>query len=63
MICFSTLKAPSRAYMKTEEAILSFNIPMEPHQNVLEIGSAPGGSVYNLLNRGTTIIKDSSYYF
>ena len=38
--------------MKTEEAILSYNIPVLPNQNVLEIGSAPGGSVYNLLQRG-----------
>lgn len=48
-------EAPSRAYLKIEEAIRYFNIPMQRAEQALEIGSAPGGSAYNLLGRGLRV--------
>lgn len=48
-------EAPSRAYLKIEEAIRYFDIPMQRAEQALEIGSAPGGSAYNLLGRGLRV--------
>jgi len=48
-------EAPSRAYLKIEETIRYFNIPMQRAEQALEIGSAPGGSAYNLLGRGLRV--------
>lgn len=48
-------EAPSRAYLKIEEAIRYFDIPMQRGDQAVEIGSAPGGSAYNLLGRGLRV--------
>lgn len=44
-------EAPSRAWLKTEEALHLSKAELRPGEIVLEIGSAPGGSVFNFLNR------------
>lgn len=51
--------APSRAYLKLEEALLwAFPTysPMSEGQFAVEIGSAPGGAVYSLLQRGLNVM-------
>lgn len=48
--------APSRAYCKIEEAISWQALPFERGQTVLELGSAPGGATYALLERGLHVI-------
>lgn len=45
-------EAPSRAWMKIEEAISLFELPLKSGETALEVGSAPGGAVYSLLKRG-----------
>jgi 23S rRNA (cytidine2498-2'-O)-methyltransferase len=45
-------EAPSRAYMKLEEAMKWTNYKMRERETVLELGSAPGGASYAFLNRG-----------
>lgn len=45
-------EAPSRAWMKVEEAIELFKLDVKSGDTALEVGSAPGGAVYNLLKRG-----------
>jgi 23S rRNA (cytidine2498-2'-O)-methyltransferase len=47
--------APSRAYLKIEEAIQSFELPMRAGDTALEIGAAPGGAAYALLQRGIRV--------
>jgi 23S rRNA (cytidine2498-2'-O)-methyltransferase len=47
--------APSRAYLKIEEAIRSFDLPMRAGDTALEIGAAPGGAAYALLQRGIRV--------
>ena len=49
------LEAPSRAYLKMEEAIEYLQLVIEPGDVALEIGSAPGGACYSLLQRGAII--------
>lgn len=44
--------APSRAYLKIEEAIQRFNPKAEPDMEVLEVGCSPGGATFTLLKRG-----------
>lgn len=44
--------APSRAWLKLEEAIARFGPPSEKGWKALEIGSAPGGATTALLDRG-----------
>jgi len=44
--------APSRAWLKLEEAILRFKPVVQPGWQALEIGCAPGGATTNLLGRG-----------
>ncbi len=44
--------APSRAWLKLEEAIARFGPPHERGWKALEIGSAPGGATTALLDRG-----------
>lgn len=58
LLPFITLppEAPSRAYMKIEEAISYLDIRLSPGDVALEIGSAPGGCVYSLLQRGLTVV-------
>lgn len=48
--------APSRAYLKITEAMERFAIPMAAEDIALELGSAPGGAVYALLERGLQVI-------
>ena len=47
--------APSRAYLKLEEAVARFDLPLRAGQTALELGSAPGGASYALLQRGLTV--------
>lgn len=49
-------EAPSRAYLKTEQAIRALGLPVVAGQVALEVGSAPGGSVLSLLNRGLSVV-------
>lgn len=48
--------APSRAWLKIEETIKLFNLPLGEGTCVLEVGSAPGGAAWSLLNRGVQVI-------
>lgn len=50
-------ESPSRAFMKIEEAIglLGLASVMREGHTAVEIGSAPGGCVYSLLQRGLTV--------
>lgn len=48
--------APSRAYLKIQEAILWCGVPLFPNDVVVEIGSAPGGASLALLRRGLTVV-------
>jgi 23S rRNA (cytidine2498-2'-O)-methyltransferase len=45
-------EAPSRAWLKIEEAMALFSLPLKSGETALEVGSAPGGAVYSLLKRG-----------
>jgi 23S rRNA (cytidine2498-2'-O)-methyltransferase len=47
--------APSRAWLKLEEAILRFRPVVQPGWKALEIGCAPGGATTALLDRGFTV--------
>ena len=49
-------KAPSRAYLKLEESVLWSGAPLEKGDTAIEIGSAPGGASYALLERGLNVI-------
>lgn len=49
-------EAPSRAYLKVEEAIRWFQLPVRDGDVALELGSAPGGVVYALLARGLKVV-------
>lgn len=49
-------KAPSRAYLKMEDALLWSQAPIKKDDLVLEIGSAPGGASFSLLMRGLRVI-------
>lgn len=48
--------APSRAWLKIEEVIRLFDLPIGAGSRVLEVGAAPGGAVWALLNRGAHVI-------
>ena len=48
-------EAPSRAYLKVEEAIRWFGLALREGDVALELGSAPGGVVYALLARGLKV--------
>jgi len=49
-------EAPSRAYLKIEEAVAAFALPIEAGHTALELGAAPGGAVYALLRRGVHVL-------
>ncbi|MCM2278192.1 MAG: hypothetical protein NDJ89_08960 [Oligoflexia bacterium] len=49
-------EVPSRAYLKCEEAIRVTEMPLSPGETVLELGSAPGGALLALLERGLDVI-------
>lgn len=48
--------APSRAYLKIEEALLRSRAPVRKGDTAVEIGSAPGGASYALLKRGVNVV-------
>jgi 23S rRNA (cytidine2498-2'-O)-methyltransferase len=47
--------APSRAYLKLEEALQLAKAPIESGDVAVEVGCAPGGAAYALLERGLTV--------
>ena len=49
-------EAPSRAYLKLEDGLLWSAAPLRAGDVAVEIGSAPGGSSYALLNRGLKVV-------
>ena len=49
-------EAPSRAYLKVEEAIRLANIPMRAGDVAVEIGAAPGGVAYAHIHVGFELI-------
>ncbi len=48
--------APSRAYLKLEEAIRCFDLPLRSGDHAVEVGAAPGGAVFALLERGLKVV-------
>lgn len=48
-------EAPSRAWAKIEEAIRWSNLIPQPGETAVEIGSAPGGASWALLERGLNV--------
>jgi 23S rRNA (cytidine2498-2'-O)-methyltransferase len=48
--------APSRAYLKIEEALRWSGVNMKGGDTAVEIGSAPGGACYSLLKRGLNVV-------
>jgi 23S rRNA (cytidine2498-2'-O)-methyltransferase len=48
--------APSRAWLKLEEAARTFRLDFRAGERAIEIGSAPGGASWNLLQRGLDVI-------
>lgn len=49
-------EAPSRAYLKLEEGIIWSQLPLRQDDVAVEVGSAPGGASYALLQRGLRVI-------
>lgn len=49
-------EAPSRAWLKIEEAITLFDLPIGAGKKVVEVGAAPGGAAWALLQRGARVI-------
>lgn len=49
-------EAPSRAWLKIEEAIQLFDLSIGVGDTVLEVGAAPGGAAWALLKRGARVI-------
>lgn len=47
--------APSRAYLKVVDGLRYMNLTIPVGDNALEIGSAPGGATYALLERGLKV--------
>ncbi|MFH1807097.1 MAG: SAM-dependent methyltransferase [Pseudomonadota bacterium] len=48
--------APSRAYLKLEEGLQWCGAGLHPGDTAVEIGSAPGGASYALLQRGLRVV-------
>ncbi|MFO0574504.1 MAG: SAM-dependent methyltransferase [Polyangia bacterium] len=48
--------APSRAWLKLEEGLVLSGLPLRPGEVAVEIGSAPGGASWALLQRGLRVI-------
>ncbi len=46
------IHAPSRAYHKMEQVVRLFDIPLNESEQVIEIGSAPGGISFYLMEKG-----------
>lgn len=49
-------EAPSRAWLKIEEALRWSGLPLRKGEVALELGSAPGGTSWALLDRGLAVI-------
>lgn len=49
-------EAPSRAYLKLEQALLWSGAPLRPGDQAVELGSAPGGASYALLCHGVNVV-------
>jgi 23S rRNA (cytidine2498-2'-O)-methyltransferase len=49
-------EAPSRAYLKLEETLIWSGLPLKAGDCAVELGSAPGGSCYSLLQRGLQVV-------
>jgi 23S rRNA (cytidine2498-2'-O)-methyltransferase len=49
-------EAPSRAYSKLVEALEHFQLSLTPGSSALELGAAPGGATFALLERGISVI-------
>lgn len=49
-------EAPSRAWLKLEEALAWSALPLRRGDVAVEIGSAPGGASWALLQRGLTVV-------
>ncbi len=47
--------APSRAWLKIEEALYRFKPALRSGERALEVGCAPGGATFALLSRGLTV--------
>jgi 23S rRNA (cytidine2498-2'-O)-methyltransferase len=47
--------APSRAWLKLEEAMRLVPVPLDEHDVVVEVGCAPGGQTRALLDRGCRV--------
>ena len=48
--------APSRAWLKLEESLLVSGADVRPGDVAVELGSAPGGATFALLNRGLHVV-------
>ena len=48
--------APSRAWLKLEEALAWSHLPVRAGHTAVEIGSAPGGAAWALLRRGLRVV-------
>ena len=46
----------SRAWLKLDEAIAMFDIPLQPGQRAVELGAAPGGASQRLLEAGLAVV-------
>lgn len=46
----------SRAWLKLDEAIATFEIPLKPGQRAVELGAAPGGACQRLLEAGLHVV-------
>lgn len=51
------VESPSRSFLKMAEAKRLFDIPLCPNESVLEIGAAPGGITYYLLQNGLNVVS------
>jgi|GEM_PF-673036 len=49
-------EAPSRAYSKLVEAVTHFRLPLRAGEGVLELGAAPGGATFALLELGLSVV-------
>ena len=46
----------SRAWLKLDEAIATFSIPLQPGQRAIELGASPGGACQRLLEAGLHVV-------
>jgi 23S rRNA (cytidine2498-2'-O)-methyltransferase len=48
--------APSRSYLKIEEAYGLLGVEPQPHETVVDLGAAPGGWSYSAARRGARVV-------